>query len=199
MQRIVAQANMVTFRCHQSTLAPWTLNLGTQWWFPVLNLPALFLCQQYQLNSGSASSRVSMLNYYQSPCMFPSRCNTNTPPSFILSLSPDPSFVGDNILISQPRAANKCTVTDLPSWLEAWNVYVAIVVAPYPARAPALFAYQQIICNASSKCSPQAWLKYDSHFCSLAAADRSLRWDQKVNDLWLECFMLSPLSTSNPK
>ena len=51
--------------------------------------------------------------------MFPTRYNTNIPPSFTLSLSPDPSPVGDNILISQPEAANKCTVTDLPSWLEA--------------------------------------------------------------------------------
>ena len=74
--------------------------------------------------------------------MFPTRYNTNIPPSFTLSLSPDPSPVVDNILISQPRAANKRTVTDLPSWLEAWNVYVAINVARYPARAFALFAYQ---------------------------------------------------------
>ena len=130
--------------------------------------------------------------------MFPTHYNTNIPPSFTLSLSPDPSPVGDNILISQPRAANKRTVTDLPSWLEAWNVYVAIIVAHYPARASALFTYQRIICNASSKFSPQAWLKYDSRFCSLAAADRSLRWDQKVNNLWLECFTLPPPSTSNP-
>ena len=130
--------------------------------------------------------------------MFPTRYNTNIPPSFTLSLSPDPSPVGDNILISQPRVANKRTVTDLPSWLEAWNVYVAINVAHYPARASALFTYQRVICNASSKFSPQAWLKYDSRFRSLAAADRSLRWDQKVNDLWLECFTLPPPSTSNP-
>ena len=51
--------------------------------------------------------------------IFPTCYNTNIPPSFTLSLSPDPSPVGDNILISQPRAANKCTVTDLPSCLEA--------------------------------------------------------------------------------
>ena len=107
--------------------------------------------------------------------MFPTRYNTNIPPSFTLSLSPDPSPVGDNILISQPRAANKRTVTHLPSCLEAWNVYVAIIVAHYPARPSALFAYQRIICNATSTFSPQAWLKYDSHFRSLAAADRSLR------------------------
>ena len=50
--------------------------------------------------------------------MFSTRYNTNIPPSFTLSLCSDPLPVGDNILISQPRVANKRTVTDLPTWLE---------------------------------------------------------------------------------
>jgi len=115
-----------------------------------------------------------------------------------LFLSSDPSSSGDNVIVTQPRAANKRTVTDLSSWFEAWNVYAAVIIAHYPARASAIIAYQRIICEASSKSSPQAWLKYDARFRSLAAADRCLRWDQKANDLWLECFTPTSSATSSP-
>ena len=130
--------------------------------------------------------------------MFPSRYNTNASPSITLRLSSDPSSSGDNVIVTQPRAANKRTVTDLSSWFEAWNVYAAVIIAHYPARASAIIAYQRIICEASSKSSPQAWLKYDARFRSLAAADRCLRWDQKANDLWLECFTPTSSATSSP-
>ena len=130
--------------------------------------------------------------------MFPSRYNTNSSPSITLRLSSDPSSSGDNVIVTQPRAANKRTVTDLSSWFEAWNVYAAVIVAHYPARASAILAYQRIICDASSKSLPQAWLKYDSRFRSLAAADKCLRWDQKANDLWLECFTLTSPAMPSP-
>ena len=60
--------------------------------------------------------------------MFPSRYNTNTPLSITLCLSSDPSLSGSNIMVTQPRAANKHTVTDHSSWFEVWNVYAAVVV-----------------------------------------------------------------------
>ena len=48
--------------------------------------------------------------------------------------------------------------------------------------------YQRIICDASSRYAASCWLRYDSSFRACAAADRSIHWDHKYHDLWLECF-----------
>ena len=72
--------------------------------------------------------------------------------------------------------------------MEAWNIYIPVVIAHYPARALELLAYQRTICDASSRFPAHCWLRYDASFRACAAADRSLRWDAKNNDLWLECF-----------
>ena len=96
-----------------------------------------------------------------------------------------PLSSGDNVIATQPHAANKCTVTDLSSWLKVLNVYTAVILAHYPARTSAMLAYLEIICDASTKA------KYDSHFHTLAAADTNLWWDQKASDLWHEYFTLT--------
>ena len=72
--------------------------------------------------------------------------------------------------------------------MEAWNVYIQVLAAHYPHRTPALLAYQNIICSASTRFPPRCWLRYDQRFRASAAADKTLRWDHKLNDLWLECF-----------
>ena len=41
------------------------------------------------------------------------------------------------------------------------------------------------------------WLRHDSRFHALAAEDKSLCWDHKLNDLWLECFSLVAASPSH--
>ena len=116
---------------------------------------------------------------------YPTKHGANPSHSFSLRLSTDPSTEGDMVL-AQPKPVSRHTVRDQPSWLEAWNVYIAIIVAQYPERAPSLLAYQRMICNASLLFSPIHWLKYDARFRACAA--ESLRWDVKHNDLWLECF-----------
>ena len=120
--------------------------------------------------------------------MFPAR-ETPSSSAFTLRLSSDTSTTSDpsNVIVAQPRPLRRRTVSDLSSWLEAWNVFIAINVAHYPARALPLLAYQRIIGNAASKHPPAEWLQYDSKFRALAACDKSLRWDVKHSDLWLEC------------
>lgn len=119
--------------------------------------------------------------------LFPTRHGTSPAPSFSLRLSQDPSADGE-MVIAQQKHTNRRSVCDLPSWMEAWNVYIAVLVAHDPARALPLLAYQRIICDASRHFPPRAWLRYDARFRACAAEDRALRWDSKHNDLWLECF-----------
>ena len=118
--------------------------------------------------------------------MYPTWHGVSPSPSFTLCLSDDPASVEGNVVIAQQKAANKCTIRDLPSWRETWNVYIHVLVQHFPARAQALLAYQHIICNASV--APRCWLRYDQRFRTSAAADKTIRWDRKHNDLLLECF-----------
>ncbi len=122
--------------------------------------------------------------------MFPARFGPNSAPAFTLRLSSDSTSGTDGVVVAQPRPTTKRSVCNLSSWLEAWNIYAATVVSHHPQRAASLFAYQAIICQASVHAAPQAWLRYDSRFRALAAEDKTLRWDHKHNDLWLECFSL---------
>ena len=119
--------------------------------------------------------------------LLPLRHSASPSPSVSLRVMHEPSMAGE-ILIAQQRPANRRVVRDLSSWMEAWNIYITVVIAHYPARALELLAYQRTICDASSRFPAHCWLRYDASFRACAAADRSLRWDAKNNDLWLECF-----------
>lgn len=135
-----------------------------------------------------------------SDALFP-RHGTSPSPSFSVRVSSDPSSEGE-LLIAQDKPRNRRVVRDLASWMEAWNIYVSVLVAHYPARAVSLLAYQRIICDASLHFPPHCWLRYDVRFRACAAEDKTLRWDVKHNDLWLECFTQQPptqFTTTKPQ
>ena len=110
--------------------------------------------------------------------LYPARHGASPSPSFALRLSTDPAADGE-MVIAQQKPASCRAVRDLASWLEAWNVYITVLVAHYPARAPPLLAYQRIICDASLRFPTSCWLRYDARFRACAAEDKSLRWDTK--------------------
>ena len=130
--------------------------------------------------------------------LYPARHGLSPSPSFTLRLSSDPASADGDVVIAQQKPLTKRTIRDLPSWMEAWNVFIHVLVAHSPARALPLLAYQRIICDASLRFSPRCWLRYDQRFRATAAADKTLRWDCKHNDLWLECFT-QPLPQSSPQ
>ena len=66
------------------------------------------------------------------------------------------------------------------SWMEAWNIYLAILIDHSPVRTSQLVAYQKIITSASIQYPLAAWLNCDVQFRTLAASDPSLRWLQCV-------------------
>ena len=103
---------------------------------------------------------------------------------------------GDDILI-QP-ASNLRKITSFASWMEAWNIYLSIVIDHTPARAAEFVAYQRIITSASIQYLTAAWLNYDVQFRTLAASDPTLRWDARHTDLWLQ-FMTSAKPTQSAR
>ena len=77
-------------------------------------------------------------------------------------------------------------IDSFSSWLDAWNIYIAIIVAHNTSRASELLGYQRLIHSASKHFSTPAWLNYDVQFRTLAASNPQLRWDLHHSELWLE-------------
>ena len=74
-------------------------------------------------------------------------------------------------------------ITSFDTWMQAWNLYLSVLLAHNPSCAVELFGYQRLICSANTLFPVHSWLQYDSKFCTLAAADPLLRWDQWHPDL----------------
>jgi len=108
--------------------------------------------------------------------------------SFTLEVNPS----GDSFAI-QPTSSHK-RITSFPTWLESWNIFLAIMVNHNPSKASELIAYQAIITSASRQYPLHAWLNYDTQFRVTAATDHTLRWDTRHSDLWFKC--ITPFSTA---
>ena len=86
-------------------------------------------------------------------------------------------------------------ITSFDTWMQAWNLYLAVILAHNPSRAVELYGYQRLICSAHTLLPLESWLQYDYKFRILAAADPLLWWDRRHSDLWLECLASSQQST----
>ena len=78
-------------------------------------------------------------------------------------------------------------ITSFFSWMEAWNVYLAVTIDHMPSCAPNLIAYQRVIISASVQYPLESWLTYDMQFRTLAASNPSLWFDVRHADLWIRC------------
>ena len=96
-----------------------------------------------------------------------------------------------NDLSVRPQPSSK-KISSFVSWMEAWNIYLAIIINHSPACAPQLVAYQRIITSASIHYPLSAWLNYDVQFRTLAASDSLVCWDIRHTDLWLQCVTTTP-------
>ena len=70
----------------------------------------------------------------------------------------------------------KAVIDSFHKWLDAYTVYMLVIVAAYPRRALELLKYQQIISRAESKFKGLAWLAYDEQFRRYAASDLTRPW-----------------------
>ena len=106
--------------------------------------------------------------------LYPARHGLSPSPSFTLRLSNDPTSAEGDVVIAQQKPATRRTIRDLASWMEAWNLYIQVLVQHSPSRTLALLAYQRIICDASSRFPPRCWLHCDQRFCACATADTTI-------------------------
>ena len=73
-------------------------------------------------------------------------------------------------------------ITSFSTWLDAWNIYIATIVAHNPARGLELLGYQYLIHSATF-----TWLKYEvSIFAPWQWPNPLLCWDLRHSELWLD-------------
>ncbi len=107
----------------------------------------------------------------------------------LLQQAPAPAAILNQAI--QPYSAKKTPtrshrrVTDLPTWLEAWNTYAAIRCATHPSLALELLKYQAIMCMLFSTFPPHTCIEYDRLFRHLISRDPTQRWDTLKDDLFL--------------
>ena len=82
----------------------------------------------------------------------------------------------------------KPVIDTFQKWLDAYMVYMLVLVTAYQRRALELIKYQQIISRAVTKFKGLAWVSYDQEFRRRAAYDLSLSWDKVDLELWIEPF-----------
>ena len=82
----------------------------------------------------------------------------------------------------------KPVIDSFQKWLEAYMVYMLIIITAYPRRALELIKYQQIISCAVTKFKGLAWLSYDQQFRHRASSNLSLQWDKVDLELWTVTF-----------
>ena len=82
----------------------------------------------------------------------------------------------------------KPVIDTFQKWLDAYMVYMLVLVTAYSRRALELIKYQQIISRAVTKFKGLAWVSYDQQFRRRAAYDLSLSWDKVDLELWTVTF-----------
>ena len=106
-----------------------------------------------------------------------------------------PLFAGSH-KSSKKRKLDKRQVTDLNSWLEAWNRYATCRIASDPTMALELVKYQTVVALLFSRYLAPSVIEYDRLFRQAAARDRAMRWDSPKEDIYVWALTQSN-STSN--
>ena len=122
-----------------------------------------------------------------------------TPPSQLEHIStgtafpPVPSFLVEKIELSAfiemadliptrlglddtARSKLRRSVTNISEWLQAFTVYISIIVKKQPHRVPDLIGYQILILEASNEYHNDCWLGYTRHFRQQAASQSNCKW-----------------------
>ena len=68
-------------------------------------------------------------------------------------------------------------ISSFVMWMQAWNLYLLVILSHNPAKVLEMIPYQRLICSATTLLPLKSWLQYDTKFRTLAAANPLLRWD----------------------
>ena len=114
----------------------------------------------------------------------------------LLPLHTPPIFTGNQNSTKQ-RKTQKRQITDLNSWLEAWNRYATCRIASDPRMALELIKYQTVISLLFARYPATSVIEYDRLFRQAAARERTMRWDSPKEDIYVWALTQPNLASSN--
>ena len=77
-------------------------------------------------------------------------------------------------------------MTDLPTWLRGWTVFLELTLYLHPHLTERLIRYQGIILRYFRTFKDHAWITYDSLFRQKISFNDSLQWDHEDTRLYNE-------------
>jgi hypothetical protein len=92
------------------------------------------------------------------------------------------TFVG-SMVVPKPNPSKKNAVTDILTWVECFNSYIAVFTTFHPSRSRDLLAYMALIIRTAKRFGGTAWLDYDRAFRREAAASNLQDWSVMRPDL----------------
>ena len=102
--------------------------------------------------------------------------DTSSKPSYNLPI--DPGREGDATVSLTQNHRYTHKISNLISWLEAWNVFIRSMVNSHPQLAPDFLAYQENFCSLTRTYTFQSCYKYEVAFCMNVARNNLLSWSQ---------------------
>ncbi len=104
-----------------------------------------------------------------------------------------------NILLVQSceLLQNRKAIGDLPTWLQCFGCYMAVITARSPARMPDLLGYMLTIVKASQKYKWPSWVVYDQNFRLEPAEKGMLEWSKVDPSLFSLCFTGQAISAES--
>ena len=103
---------------------------------------------------------------------------------------------GQVILVqAQDLLQSKKLIQDLPTWVQCFAVYVAVVVQKQPERVADLMAYATSIAKASKKYRWPSWVVYDQNFRQEAVSSPAQPWSKIDPSIYSQCFLGMARST----
>lgn len=97
---------------------------------------------------------------------------------------------GQVILVqAQDLLHSKKLIQDLPTWVQCFAVFVAVVAQKQPERVPDLMAYATGIAKASKKFKWPSWVIYDQNFRQEAVSSPTQPWSKVDPSIYSQCFL----------
>ena len=96
-----------------------------------------------------------------------------------LSAEPDPHrfVILPGLEVTQ---ACKKPIRDVLTWVQCFNIYIAVMAKKYPDMVPEMLAYLLIVLRAQREYEEPAWHVYDEAFWDKAAGTGNRKWSQIV-------------------
>ena len=111
------------------------------------------------------------------PIVYPMATDTLPPiPSQICQKIIQGELIGFSMLLHRATLPD-ATADPLPStqqpikkissfvmWIQAWNLYLSVILSHNPAKFLEMIPYQRLICSATTLLPLQSWLQYNANF-----------------------------------